>query len=166
MKPIRASVGRPVVALVAAGTALVGSAVVASAAGGSHTQTFTDHFHGQQQAVVGNPCSGNPIVLNESTNSVEHVTYFVDSDESWVTFTEEDSFTGTDTGTGVVYTGHSTFRGNANANRQNSNSTFTGTIHASGSGGSSITYHGVGHITMLPDGNVAVSFDRPILTCG
>jgi hypothetical protein len=95
-----------------------------------------------------------------------HVTYFSASDEAWGTFTEEDSFTATDESTGVVYAGHDTFWGNFNLNQQNSNSTFTATIRATGSDGSTLAYHETGHFTMLPSGDVAVSFDKASLTCG
>ena len=151
--------------VVTTGLAAIGSTAVASAAG-NQTQTFTDNYHGTQAIADPNPCTGNGLVGSADTNSVLHVTYFTNSDESWMTFTEEDKFSAVDTGTGVVYTGHDAMWGNYNVNRQNSNGTFTGTIHATGSDGSAITYHEVGHITMLPNGNVAVSFDKPNLTCG
>ena len=138
----------------------------AASAAGAHTQTFTDNYHGTQFMMDPNPCTGDELVGTADTNSVFHVTYFTASDESWATFTEEDKFNAVDPTTGVVYTGHDAMWGNANINRQNSNDTFTGTIHATGSDGSTITYHEVGHITMLPDGNVAVSFDKPSLSCG
>jgi hypothetical protein len=144
----------------------LGSTAGALAAGGSHTQTFTDNYHGTQSVALVNPCTGDALVGSEHTNSVLHVTYFVQSDESWATFTETDSFTAVDQTSGATYSGHDTFWGNANVNRQNSNSTFTSTVHATGSDGSTISYHEVGHITMLPDGNVAVSFDKPSLSCG
>jgi hypothetical protein len=138
----------------------------ALAAGGDHTQTFTDNYHGTQSLATANPCNGDPLVGSEETNSVMHVTYFVAGDESWTTFTETDRFSVVDQVSGVTYTGHDTFWGKTNVNRQNSNSTFTSTVHTAGSDGSSISYHEVGHITMLPDGNVSVSFDKPSLTCG
>ncbi len=136
-----------------------------AAAGGAHTQSFTDNTHGLQTTTQMNPCTGNPDYLVGDSNVVQHVTYFPSSDETWGTFTEEDRISGVDTVTGVTYTGHSTFWGNYNVNRQNSNFTFTASIRATGSDGSTITYHEVGHMTMLPDGNVAVSFDKPTVTC-
>ena len=151
---------------IAALAATIGSSDVAVAAGGQHTQTYTDNYHGTQTLAEPNPCTGSVIVGTFDTNSVFHVTYFVDSDETWLTSTEEDRFSGVDQSTGVAYTGHDTFWGNYNLNRQNSNDTFTGSIHAIGSDGTAITYHEVAHITMLPDGNVAVSFDKPSVSCG
>jgi hypothetical protein len=161
----KSSRGRLAALSLSMAVAALGSTGVASAAGG-HTQTYTDNYHGTQVVTNPNPCTGNPLVGTADTNSVLHVTYFVDSDESWMTFTEEDKFTAVDQGTGVVYTGHDAIWGNQNINRQDSNGTFTGSIRATGSDGSAITYHEVGHITMLPDGNVAVSFDKPSLSCG
>jgi hypothetical protein len=138
----------------------------ASAAGGNHTQTSTQTFHGFNTSTATNPCNGDTIDLSQSSNIVSHVTFFPAGDEAWGTFTEEDKVVGTDEGTGVVYSGHSTFWGNFNLNNQNSNSTFTGSVHVTGSDGSSISYHEVGHMTMLPDGSISVSFDKPSITCG
>lgn len=151
-----------------AATALVVLAIAtsAAAAGGSHTQSMTQNFHGTQTTTDLNPCNGDTVDLNLVSNTVFHITYFPASDEEWSTYTEEDKFTASDEGTGVVYTGHSTFWGNFNMNRQNSNSTFTSTIRGTGSDGSTILYHEVGHFTMLPSGQIAVSFDKPSLTCG
>jgi hypothetical protein len=148
-------------------TAVVGLGMTggALAAAGSHTQTFTDNYHGTQNVALVNPCNGDALLGSGQTNSVLHVTYFVQSDESWATFTESDSFTAVDQTSGATYSGHATFWGNANVNRQNSNSTFTSSFHAAGTDGSTISYNELGHITMLPDGNVAVSFDKPSLSC-
>ena len=44
--------------------------------------------------------------------------------------------------------------------------TFTFSAHATGSDGSTITSHEVVHVTLLPGGKVAVSFDKPSLSCG
>ena len=147
-----------VVALVVAGGA--------SAAGGTHTQTFTDNFHGVQTSTDTNPCTGNEIDLTETSNIVQHVTFFPAGDEIWATFTEEDKVTGVDAGTGVVYTGHSTFWGNFNVNERNANDTFTGSIHVTGSDGSTISYHEVMHEAWNANGVPTVSFDKPSLTCG
>lgn len=137
-----------------------------AAAGGDHTQSFTDNFHGYQTTTGVNPCNGDVVDLSQTSNVVDHVTYFTASDEVWGTYTEEDNFSAMDTGTSVVYTGHATFWGNFNLNRQNSNSTFTGMIHGIGSDGSTISYQETMHFTMLPSGDVAVSFDKVNLTCG
>lgn len=158
-------IGALVVAVV--GTAIFASAAVpASAAGGTHTQSFTDNFHGAQTATDFNPCTGNTVDISSVDNIVMHVTFFPASDESWATFTDSSKFQATDEGTGTVYSGHATFWGNNNVNRQSANFTFTSTIVAKGSDGTTINFHEVGHATMLPDGNIAVSFDKSMLTCG
>lgn len=137
-----------------------------AAAGGDHTQSFTDTSHGYQTDTQVNPCNGDTVNISEISSVVNHVTYFLASDEVWGTFTEEDSQSAYDVGTGVTYVGHATFWGNINLNRQNANSTFTGTIRATGSDGSTILYHVTAHFTMLPSGDVSVSIDDVSLTCG
>jgi hypothetical protein len=156
---------RAIAATAAAAVALV-LAGTASAAGGTHTQSFTDNFHGTQTDTVVDQCTSHTIDLSETTNMVLHVTYFPSSDEVWSTFTEEDKLTAVDTVTGVTFTGHSTFWGGFNLNEQSSNSTITASVHATGSDGSSISYHEVSHFTLLPGGNVSVSFDKASVTCG
>ena len=160
---IRRAVGLATVVVATVALAIAGSA---AAAGGDHTQTITENFHGTQTSADVNPCTGNAVSINETTNMVFHVTYFPASDEEWFTFTEEDKVTAVDQGTGVVYTGHATTWGNQNVNRQNANWTTTSSLRVTGSDGSSITSHDVAHVTMLPDGSVSVSFDKPRLTCG
>jgi hypothetical protein len=145
--------------------AAAGSAVAAPG-GTGHTVTQTDNFHGVQQTTDVNPCTGNTVDLSETSNVVNHVTFFPAGDEVWGTFTEEDKVTVVDEGTGVVYTGHSTFWGNFNVNERNANDTFTGSIHVTAADGSSISYHEVMHETQNANGTVTVSFDKPSLTCG
>jgi hypothetical protein len=154
-----------VLAVAVAALITVGSAVAATG-GTGHTVTQTDNIHGGQTSTDTNPCTGNEIDLTETSNIVQHITYFPGGDEMWGTFTEEDKVTGVDQGTGVVYTGHSTFWGNFNVNERNANDTFTGSIHVTGSDGSTISYHEVMHETWNANGVLTVSFDRPSLTCG
>jgi hypothetical protein len=151
--------------LVIAAVVAVGTATAAPG-GTGHTVTQTDNFHGVQTNTDVNPCTGNAIDLTQTSNIVQHVTYFPGGDEVWGTFTEEDKVTGVDEGTGVVYTGHSTEWGNFNVNERNANDTFTASIHVTGSDGSSITYHEVAHESWDANGNLTVQFDKPSLTCG
>jgi hypothetical protein len=137
----------------------------ASAAGGAHTQSYTDNFHGTQPFDDLNPCTNDELTGSQESNVVEHVTFFPDSDEVWATFTETDRIAATDEATGVVYSGRSTFWGNLNLNRQSSNDSFTGSMRVTGSDGSVITFHEVMHETFTPDGNLTVSFDRPTMSC-
>jgi hypothetical protein len=103
--------------------------------GTGHTVTQTHNFHGVQTTTDTNPCTGNVIDLTETSNIVQHVTFFPGGDEIWGTFTEEDRVTGVDEGTGVVYTGPSTFWGNFNVNERNANDICRGSIHVTGSAG-------------------------------
>ena len=145
--------------------AVVGSAVAAPG-GTGHTVTQTDNFHGVNTSIGTNPCTGNAIDLTQTSNIVQHVTFFPGGDEIWGTFTEEDKIVGVDEGTGAVYTGHSTFWGNFNVNQRNANDTFTASIHVTGSDGTSISYHDVMHETWNANGVFTVQFDKPSLTCG
>jgi hypothetical protein len=153
--------------LAAAVSALVVAGGAIAATGGTgHTVTQTDTFHGSTASTGENPCNGDTIDLDQTSNIVQHVTYFPGGDEVWGTFTEEDKVVGVDEGTGVTYTGHATFWGNFNVNERNANDTFTGSIHVIGSDGSSITYHEVEHESWNANGDLTVSFDKPSITCG
>jgi hypothetical protein len=158
---------RRLLALATTGVAAVALALTgsASASGGTHTQTSTDNFHGTQTSTVENPCTGNALDLTQISNIVFHMTWFPAGDELWTTYTEEDKSTAVDELTGVTYTGHGTFWGNANINRQSANWTFTSNLEVKGSDGSTIASHEVGHVTVLPDNSVSVAFDKPSLTC-
>ena len=145
---------------------IIGPSVAASASGGSHTQSFTQTFHGNQPFINVNPCTGGTLDGTESSNMIAHVTFFPSGDELWATFTEEDKFNATDDSTGVTYAGHATDWDNLNMNEQNANQTFTFSAHATGSDGSTISAHEVAHITLVPGGTISVSFDKPSLTCG
>jgi hypothetical protein len=145
---------------------IIGPSAAASASGGSHTQSFTQTFHGSQPFSDVNPCTGGALDGTQSSNIIFHETFFPAGDELWATFTEEDSFSVTDGSTGVTYAGHATDWDNLNMNEQNANQTFTFSAHATGSDGSTISAHEVAHITLLPGGTISVLFDKPSLTCG
>jgi hypothetical protein len=138
----------------------------AAPGGTGHTVTSTDNFHGTTSFQDFNPCTGNLLNIDTTSNIVEHVTFFPDGDEVWATFTEEDKVVATDPVTGVVYTGHATFWGNFNLNERNSNSTFSGSITLRGDDGSVVMYREVDHFTLAANGQVTVSFEKPRLTCG
>ena len=154
------------VASLSAAALMIGPSVAASAAGGSHTQSFTQTFHGSQPFSNVNPCNGDLLDGTESSNIIAHDAFFPAGDELWVTFTEEDNFSAADASTGVTYTGHATAWDNFNMNEQNANATFTFSAHATGSDGSTVSIHEVAHFTMVPGGTISVSFDKPSLTCG
>lgn len=145
---------------------LIAPAASAAPGGSGHTVTITQHFHGDQALAVINPCSFDPLAGSETTNLVNHETFFPASDEAWGTFTEEDSFTLTDQVTGATFTGHDVTWFGFSVNRNNAEQGFTSSVHATGSDGTSVTMHEVAHMTMLPDGTLVVNFDKPTLTCG
>jgi hypothetical protein len=139
-------------------------------AAGNGPVVTTTHFHGVQPFTTINPCNGDALAGTETTNSVSHEALFP-SGEAHFTDTEEDTISAVDTtpgpSFGVTYTGHDSVWMGGNLNRQN-NGTQTGTfnVHATGSDGSTITYHEVFHATLLPDGTISVMFDKKSLTCG
>jgi hypothetical protein len=137
---------------------LLGVAPAALAAGGDHTQSFTQHQHGTTVRKEISPCTGAKVLVTETVNAVEHVTYFVDEDEVWATFTTTGSASFTEGG--LDYNGHFTAWGNFNLNEQNSNSTFTFDIFLNRSDGARITAHEVAHFTYNGNGEITVSFDK------
>jgi len=153
-----------------AGIALASAPAFAASPNGQ-TVTETDNVHGVfNEPEATNPCNGDTFNggagIQFTGNLVNHVTFFTNSDEVWATFTETGKVTGTDDGTGVVYSGHATAWGNFNMNERNANSEFTLTIRLSGSDGSSITVHETTVFVMNADGTVTVNFDKLSLTCG
>jgi hypothetical protein len=141
----------------------VGHTSVHAAGAGAVTFTQTDHNLTTVQA-SSNPCTGAPGTLTTTVNDVFHGTMLANGTD-WFTGTITGTFTfvPTDT-TQPSYTGHFTDWFNQNANLQNGNLTFTTTIHGTGSDGSSLTFHEVGHITMSASGQITVAFDKA--TCG
>lgn len=139
----------------------------AVAAGGDHTQSYTENVHGAfTEDFDANPCSGAAITSVDATgNVVDHVTYFPNSDEVWATFTETGKVTLTDAND-VTYPGHFALWANYNLNERNTSETFTLAFRADGSNGSSIVAHEVTHFALNANGVVTVDFDRMNLTCG
>jgi hypothetical protein len=147
---------------------LLGATAPAYAAPGGtgHTVTSTDNFHGTMSFQDVNPCTGNTLNIETTSNIVEHTTLFPASGEVRATFTQEDKVVATDPALGVVYTGHATFWGNFILNQSTNTSTFTGSITVRGSDGSVVKYREVDHFTLAANGEVTVSFEKPRLTCG
>jgi hypothetical protein len=153
-----------VFSLVAAGGLATAASAAAATSGSGDPVTITQHFHGVQTFPTVNPCNGNPAVGTATSNIVSHETFFPATGEDHQTFTEEDNFTVV--GVPATFTGHMTIHDNLNLNRQNLNATSTVSAHATGSDGSTITFHEVDHFTFNADGTLTVSFERPSLTCG
>ncbi len=144
--------------------ALSAGSALAAAGGNSHTVTQTDNFHGFQQTTDTNPCTGNTVDLSETSNIVNHMTYFPGGDEVWGTFTEEDKVTAVDEEQAGLH-GPLHSLGQLQRQRAHANDTFTLSIHVTSADG----------VDLLPrsdprdvnaNGTLTVSFDKPSLTCG
>jgi hypothetical protein len=145
-----------------------GLATAASAAadtgGSGNAVTITQNFHGVVTFPSVNPCTGNPAVVTATNNVVTHETFFPATGEAHVTFTLEENFTAVEAV--ITATGHFTTHANLIMNPQNSNSSSTTSEHATGSDGSTVTFHEVIHFTLNVDGTLTVSFDKVSPTCG
>lgn len=165
----RATLGLATLGLVALVALLFAGTPNAFAAGGSAT-TFTQTFHNATQVINpgppdfgANPCTGDPATITLTYNGVFHVTV-LPSGASWAT--------GTMTGTAVLaptdsslptYTGHFTSWFGDENNQQNGVEHSTLTIHATGSDGSTLTFHDTSHMSVSASG-VTLSFDKA--SCG
>jgi hypothetical protein len=125
------------------------------------TETFTEVF----------PCIGNGQELATITtveNGVIHVTAAAlgPNDELIPPYHITGTFTGTFTAVPQnpslpTFTGHFTTWFGENSNQKTFNGTFTFTIIATGSDGSTLKFHETAHVTVNAQGEVTVEFDRP-----
>ncbi len=166
----RAAVG----AILTVGSALVAApALAASPNGQTVTQTYTQHGTWTEQGDT-DFCSGATIAPTITGNSVEHVTYFTNSDEAWGTFTT----TGTATavvpdptlGYDLTYSGRITIWGNFNQNERNANSTFTASFDLTATDQNGVVHTEVGHEVAHVGWNAVsdtpvVNFDKMYVTC-
>lgn len=147
---------------------LLFSLAPASAAGAgavSYTQTFhntTDSF------AAPNPCTGALGTVTETYNGVFHVTSLTSGQGAgtfWATgtMTGDFVFTPDDSVTQPSYTGHFASWFGDNNNLRNGAETSTFAIHGTGSDGSTLQFHEVGHMSVSATG-ITVFFDKPI--CG
>lgn len=159
-------------ALVATGAAalvLIGAGPSLAASPNGQTVTMTAHQHGTWTEYGDTDfCTGAPVDPTITGNSVEHFTYFTNSDEAWGTFTEEGSVVGVING--LTYTGRVTVWGNFNQNQRNANNTFTSTVNLSATDADGVVHTEVGHevahvaFDAVSDQPV-VSFDKMSFTC-
>ena len=151
---------------VLAGTlgALLAFGVPAALADGNGARTFTQHQHHvtdtQRSA---NPCTGDRGTLHETFNAVFHGT--INKNGSWFTGTVEGKFTFVpDDPAKVTYTGHfATWFGDEN-NLKNDVEHSTFNVHATGSDGSTLSFHENAQAAMNANGVITVSFDN--MRCG
>lgn len=158
-----------VVAVGAAALVLAGAGPSLAAAPHGQTVTMTAHQHGTWTETGDTDfCTGAEVDPTITGNSVEHITYFTDSDEAWGTFTEEGSVVGVIGD--LTYTGRITIWGNFNQNERNSNNTFTSTVKLSATDAQGVVHYEVGHevahmaFDAVSDQPV-VSFDKMTFTC-
>jgi hypothetical protein len=144
------------IALLSAGGAL-------AAAGGSGTVTETQHGHNELlfSIQVHNPCTGAPGTLTAiAANSVFHVTFFENGNESWVTGTAEGAVTFTPEVAGVSASGHfATWFGGA-INNKNTVEHSTSNFNLQNTDGSHVVVHGMSHLSTNASGTVTVSFEK------
>jgi hypothetical protein len=128
--------------------------------------TTTTHFSGTDSFRDVNPCTGAPGTTTETFKGVTHVTALPDgSFHETTTVTTSFTFVPDDPSQPTA-TGKTTFWFGANLNSQNNfTSTVTFNAHAKGSDGSRLTFHGVAHVTLHPDGTVTVEFEKERLSC-
>ena len=147
--------------------ALVGLlvALLIPMAASAQAETTTTHFNLTGSTADINPCTGEPGTLTETIKGVTHVTELPNG-------TRHETTTGTGTFTFVpedpsqpTYTGRETFWNGQNFNGKTFTLTFTAHVTATGSDGSRLTAHFVGHVTINPDGTATVEFETDRLSC-
>src|SRR5512135_2381802 len=139
-------------------------------AAGNGAQSFTQTFHNAtdtfQQLIpcIGPDAAGANGTITITYNGVMHFTVN-EAGDFWGT--------GTETGTAVAvpddpslptYTGHFTTWFGVSENNRNYVESQTFTVHATGTDGSSITFHETMHLTYNGNGELVVSFDKAM--CG
>jgi hypothetical protein len=149
---------------------VVGGAVPALAASpNGQTVTITDHQHGTWTEYGDTDfCTGATVNPTITGNSVEHGTFFTNSDEAWGTFTEEGTVVGVIGD--LTYTGRITVWGNFNQNENNMNNTFTANVQLSATDSQGVVHTEVGHEVAHMSWNAVseepvVSFDKMTFTC-
>jgi hypothetical protein len=135
---------------------------VAGGSPGTVSVTIIDQAATHVGSIV-NPCTGHTVAVSVAGRSVEHITYFTNSDEFWYTFTATANATFTDGA--VTYSGHDTFWVGANGNERNSNFTLTDNGTLLGSDGSRVSVHERAHMAVNAVGIVTVWFDVIDATC-
>ena len=114
-----------------------------------------------------NPCNGESGTLTVIGNSIFHVTFFANGDESWATGTITGQATITPTNpSGVSASGHFTAWFGGAVNNKNEVEHSTNTVHLKGSDGSRVVIHGNSHTSTNASGEVTVTFEKERVTCG
>jgi hypothetical protein len=138
-------------------------------AAGRETVTETEHAHNEVifSEETTNPCSGETGTVMVVGNSIFHVTFFENGDESWATGTLEGSASFTPTNpSGVSASGHFVAWFGGAQNNKNEVQHSTNTVTLKGSDGSRIVIHGTSHTSTNAAGEVTVSFEKERVSCG
>ena len=153
-----------VIAFVIAIVGATAFALPASAAGaGAVSFTQTDHNVVQTfRDFI--PCVGGPATITTTTNDVFHVTYLtsgIGAGTAWATGTSEGTVVAV-ADSGVTYTGHFAIWFGDNNNLRNGNQEFNFNLNLTGTDGSVINGHVVGHASVSATGVVLTFFQ---MTC-
>jgi hypothetical protein len=132
-------------------------------ADGNGATTFTQTFHNATQSFVDvTPCRGYPATVNLTYNGVFHTTVNKAGD-FWVTGTMTgDVFAVPLDPSLPTFSGHFTTWFGGAENNQNAVLHSTFSVHATGSDGSTISFHDTAHESTNANGVVVVSFDKPV----
>jgi hypothetical protein len=139
-------------------------AVPAASPAGAGAVSFTQNWHNVTETSTDvNPCSGAPGTLTLTYNAVFHVTT-LENGTYWATFTQTGAFSFVPFDSSQPsYTGHFTVWDGDNWNNRNTTETVTFMVRGTGSDGSTLMFHEVGHISTSASG-ATLSFDK--LRCG
>jgi len=151
-----------VAVLVVAVAALV--AVPVASPAGAGALSFTQNWHNVTETSTDvNPCTGAPGTLTLTYNAVFHLT-MLENGTYWATFTQTGAFSFVPFDSSQPsYTGHFTVWDGDNWNNRNTTETVTFMVRGTGSDGSTLMFHEVGHISTSASG-ATLSFDK--LRCG
>lgn len=145
---------------------LLGSALTTPVAladpGGAQTLTLVFHDVTPTEPSV-NPCSGAPGTASLSYSSVFHITVNKNGTQSTGTMTGDTLFAPDDPAQ-PTYAGHFTATFGDESNRQNGVAHATFAVHATGSDGSTLTFHENAQATLSANGTITVAFDK--MRCG
>ncbi len=135
---------------------------------GAGAVSVTQTFHNTVQTMpVTNPCTGANGTVTTTYNGVAHATFLtsgIGAGTGWITFTLTGTFVLTpDDPSQPTFTGHVTVWDGGSFNLNNFATTMIFIIHATGSDGSTLTFHQVAHVSVSASG-IFLSFNKP--TCG
>jgi hypothetical protein len=153
----------------ATAVALLAMGAASASAESAGTETFTEHEHGVTlfEAIKPNPCTGEMgTIVAVAKNFKIHVTTQADGN-SWATGTGNGAvtFTPLEPG-GVSYSGHFTQWFGESINNKNEVGHGTATFVLTGTDGSTVHLHMLGHFSTNAKGEVKVETEVKDVRCG